>query len=233
MIVNVILTNFAYALQAPFIPSICIKKGMSSSHVGYLFGTMAGAQICAALIYARVFSYFEVQRSSIMRVCSVLMIIQQVGIGVVSLEASLSMFVPAILTFYIIGGVGQGFLTATVIAALSGFNKNEREKYTGQTFAMGGVGLIFSPLYGALAFQFVSPPMIFIVAGVIYFLVLILIWPSFKFMDRTLEDFSYTQGQSHQFNGLNQVPALVLLQQPRLLFAGMSQMNILGALMFI
>lgn len=92
---------------------------------------MAFAQIVAQIMYARVFDNIPVSRKSIFFVGALTIILQSVGFGLAGLYTDLYSFIIVIACIQIIGGIGQGFITATVIATLSSFKSSEREKFTG------------------------------------------------------------------------------------------------------
>jgi MFS family permease len=144
---------------------------------------MAMFQILASVFYARIFSAIAISRQCIVFISTFIICLQAISFGILGIHAEGAVFVWGIAIVQILGGISQGFITSTVIATLSSFRDNDREKFTGQTFAIGGLGLILSPIFGAFMFQFLKPEMIYISAGCIYFCILILIYPYLKYMD--------------------------------------------------
>lgn len=94
------------------------------------------------------------------------------------------------------------------------------------------MGLIVAPIFGAVMVHIVGPEKIFITAGVIYFLILLAINSNLHIADKMmLSDVD----SANFFSPRNQsdLSTLEFLKRPRFLFAALSQMNILGTLMFL
>ena len=60
------------------------------------------------------------------------------------------------------GGFGAGALSTNLMALLSTFEKEEREKYIGWIEGADGLGLLFGPVFGAFLYSLGGYPMPFL-----------------------------------------------------------------------
>lgn len=155
--------------------------------------------------------------------------IQACGLGSLGFFTTPSSFLICAICCQIVGGFGQGICSATVMATLSSYPGEEREKYIGWAFSAGGIGLIMGPVFAATFYQMGGISASFFAVSICYCCMLILIYRILRLADRLTPQ----RTTSILEEPPQKIPISTLFSYRRFFFALIGYTNMLTTLMFI
>lgn len=82
-----------------------------------------------------------------------------------------------------LGGIGSGICTATIMSILSNLPSHERDKYIGWVFTSTGIGLILGPVIGSIFYQIGGFAASFLISATLLFIFLNLVYKNLVYAD--------------------------------------------------
>ena len=135
----------------PFFPYFLREKDLPAEILGYMMSVFAASFICSALVTGK-YVLMRINRTTGCFLGAVFIIINIIGLGLLFPLKNSTIIITLCIIVQIIGGIGNGLLTTSTLAIISGY-KEDRQTYIGYFEIVSGLGTMLGPNVGSLFYS--------------------------------------------------------------------------------
>jgi len=160
------LSNSAYAIIAPFLPTEFKEKGVDQSWVGFIFSAYSVAFIICSPIVGKLQNYMG--RRNLVAVGMMLMGQSFVGFGLISYIKYQPVFIVLSLVARLMQGAASSLIQTTMYSIGTNFFPDNKVAMIGYIEAAVGIGCVLGPIIGSLLYAIGGYRFIFWSFGVFF-----------------------------------------------------------------